>query len=322
MLLTLAMSLMTACSSSEITEISFVESDYVVQVGNQMDIKTVVTPSGAENSKLDWSSSDESVATVHDGTVSGISAGSAKISAVAKNGVKASCKVTVKDIAITSISISDTSMDLKVGKTAMLSARITPEDATQKVKWISSDPAVVYVDNDGKVIAQKSGSAVIACTAGDESDSCLVTVYSDETAATENTTATTEATEATMREIDVESEVEQIKKWYIAARENVDKEVTTSDTEVYSKNGVVTEIVKLRGADGFNYRREYYYKNNKLYFAFYNKGKEEHRMYFSDGVFIRYDDETRVKTDYPNYIDCEFEERVITESSSLIAQYG
>ena len=40
-----------------------------------------------------------------------------------------------------------------------LSARITPEDATQKVKWISSDPAVVYVDG------QRAGESDDICTA-------------------------------------------------------------------------------------------------------------------------------------------------------------
>ena len=64
--------------------------------GESGTITATVSPSNADNRKVIWSSSDASVATVSDGKVSGISKGSAIITATADdNGKSAQCSVTV-----------------------------------------------------------------------------------------------------------------------------------------------------------------------------------------------------------------------------------
>lgn len=95
-------------------------------------------------------------------------------------------------IAVESVTINETELALKKGETATLTATVEPEDATDKtVTWESSAPAIATVDENGKVTAKKSGSAIITATAGEESATCEVTVTNPATAiAFENTTET------------------------------------------------------------------------------------------------------------------------------------
>ena len=67
-----------------------------VAVGNQVTLTATVLPENADNKKVTWSSDKESVATVVNGVVTGVAAGTATISATSVDGGKrASCVVTV-----------------------------------------------------------------------------------------------------------------------------------------------------------------------------------------------------------------------------------
>lgn len=71
-------------------------------------------------------------------------------------------------IGVESVSIDQTSIELKVGETSSLVATVNPENATNKnVTWRSSDALVASVDNNGKVTALKAGSANITVTTED-----------------------------------------------------------------------------------------------------------------------------------------------------------
>lgn len=120
-----------------------------------------------------WTSSDTSVAYVKDGVVSGISAGTAIITAKDKEGdVKATCKITVNNVASSSrISLSNKTGNLTVGKTLYVSAV-----STSALTWSSSDNSIAMVDN-GFITAVSEGTAVI--TAEDKSGNvsfCTITV--------------------------------------------------------------------------------------------------------------------------------------------------
>ncbi len=81
---------------------------------------------------------------------------------------------------VTSITLSKTSLSLKVGATETLTATVLPSDASNKaVTWKSSNTAVATVSTSGKVTAVASGTATITATAQDgsgKSGSCSVTV--------------------------------------------------------------------------------------------------------------------------------------------------
>ena len=85
-------------------------------------------------------------------------------------------------VAVTSITLNQSSATLVEGESLTLTATITPDDADDKtIVWSSSDPSVAAVDNTGKITAVASGYATITATANDGSGvsaQCEVTVES------------------------------------------------------------------------------------------------------------------------------------------------
>ena len=81
---------------------------------------------------------------------------------------------------VTEIILNQTSATLTEGETLVLTATVTPDDATDKsISWSSSNPSVATVDNTGKVTAVAPGIATITATANDGSRvsaSCVVEV--------------------------------------------------------------------------------------------------------------------------------------------------
>lgn len=117
---------------------------------------------------LEWSSSDESVATVgQDGLVTAVGAGTANITVGIKDAnIQSVCDVTVS-VPLESIK-TDESLALIINGTdgADLNAVLEPADATDvDVKYESSDEAVATVDSNGKVTAVGAGECEIIATA-------------------------------------------------------------------------------------------------------------------------------------------------------------
>lgn len=91
--------------------------------------------------------------------------------------------ITVKQagrIAVTSVELNKTSLQMKEGDTETLIATVRPDNATDKtVSWSSSDTGIATVDANGKVTAVKEGAATITAKAGEKSTTCAVTVKND-----------------------------------------------------------------------------------------------------------------------------------------------
>ena len=148
-----------------------------VYVGKTLKLKATVKPAAASNAKITWKSSNSKVAKITNGTVKGIKAGKATITAKAANGKKATCKITVKEIKAKSVTLNKTSLQMNVGETYKLNATIKPSDTTNKtLKWSSSNKNVVKVSN-GTLTAKKAGSATITVkTSNGKKAKCKVTV--------------------------------------------------------------------------------------------------------------------------------------------------
>lgn len=121
----------------------------------------------AEKLTIEWTSSDESVATVDaTGMVVAVSAGEADITAsVTDSEMSAVCKVTVK-VAAKDITVPD-NLDVKLndGNETTVEATVSPADATDvKVSYASTDEAVATVDKDGKVQILQPGECDIVTT--------------------------------------------------------------------------------------------------------------------------------------------------------------
>ena len=116
---------------------------------------------------VEWTSSDESVATVDaTGMVVAVSAGEADITAsVTDSEMSAVCRVTVK-VAAKDITVPD-NLDVKLndGNETTVEATVSPADATDvKVSYASTDEAVATVDKDGKVQILQPGECDIVTT--------------------------------------------------------------------------------------------------------------------------------------------------------------
>lgn len=116
---------------------------------------------------VEWTSSDESVATVDaTGMVVAASAGEADITAsVTDSEMSAVCKVTVK-VAAKDITVPD-NLDVKLndGNETTVEATVSPADATDvKVSYASTDEAVATVDKDGRVQVLQPGECDITTT--------------------------------------------------------------------------------------------------------------------------------------------------------------
>ena len=83
-------------------------------------------------------------------------------------------------VAVTSITLSQSTATLTTGENLTLTATITPSDADiNLISWNSSNPTIATVDTMGKVTAVAPGTATITATATDGSDvtaSCEVNV--------------------------------------------------------------------------------------------------------------------------------------------------
>ena len=122
---------------------------------------------------VEWTSSDESVATVDaTGMVVAVSAGEADITAsVTDSEMSAVCKVTVK-VAAKDITVPD-NLDVKLndGNETTVEATVSPADATDvKVSYASTDEAVATVDKDGRIQVLQPGECDIVTTLTQESE--------------------------------------------------------------------------------------------------------------------------------------------------------
>jgi len=153
--------------------LSMSDKDVTIKIGDTYK-RTAIAVSGAV---IEYSSSDETVATVdNDGKVTGISVGDATITATA-TGYNTSGKkiylaesktynVKVNPILAQSVTLSDPSINLLIGKTATLTATVAPDNTTDKtVLWSSDNEAVATVDAEGLITGVAAGTAKITATA-------------------------------------------------------------------------------------------------------------------------------------------------------------
>lgn len=154
-------------------------TDLKLSLNNSSQLYPVFTPSDASNKTVFWESEDETIATVdQNGLVTGIKAGFTYIKATTEVGnLSAYCQIQVLFKPVISVDISPTFPDLFAGQTCQLSAKFTPEDASnKKVSWSSNNDSVATVDENGLVTAHTAGDAKITVTTDDGNKTNTTTV--------------------------------------------------------------------------------------------------------------------------------------------------
>ena len=155
------------------TSVSLIEKTSV-------DITATPVPANATNFSPAWTSSDNNIAIVDNGVITGVTPGEAVITVTSGN-VKAECHVTVlpiPEVHPDGITLDFNNIDLRKGETIKITAVVTPDNADNKtVTWMTTDNSVATVNTNGLVTAVGGGVAtIIATTANGLTASCEVTV--------------------------------------------------------------------------------------------------------------------------------------------------
>lgn len=168
-----------------VTGLQLNNSEKEVNVGESFNLTTTISPYDADDKSVIWESGNDSIATVVDGKVTGVKAGTVTIKAksASNNDISATCEVTVLQ-PVEGIQLDKNSYTLnEIGDTVQLKANILPEDASNKnINWRSTDEKVCIVSN-GKVVAVGFGTAVIIATTADGGYMATCTIKVDSSAA-------------------------------------------------------------------------------------------------------------------------------------------
>lgn len=157
-----------------------------LEPGEKAALTATVAPENATNRDVEWSSSDNKVATVDaKGVVTAVGPGTATITVKTKDGGKtAKVTVTVKagTVAVTGVELERDYISLRVDESIRLTAIVKPENASNKaVTWTTNNAAVVTVDNEGLCVGKKAGTATVTVhTAdGNKTASCRINVIQE-----------------------------------------------------------------------------------------------------------------------------------------------
>ncbi len=177
-----------AAPAVHVYDITLDSNELTLTAGDTAELTATVLPENADNKNVVWSSDNEDVAVVDNGTVTAVSAGQANITAASQENpdISAVCAVTVEEpeyVPVEGISLESEKIVMKVGEKAAINATVLPENATnKKLYWASADEDVATVE-DGVVTALSEGIAVIIVYPDDNGDiieGCSVIVTNGE----------------------------------------------------------------------------------------------------------------------------------------------
>lgn len=157
-------------------------------VGETGTLSATVLPEDATEKGVTWITTDESILSVEDGTVTALAEGSANVIVTSiDGGYSAICLTTVTQqevpIPVEGVSLSQSQLEIRIGDDGViLEATIYPEDATNKnVTWSSSDETIATVEN-GIILPVAEGIAIITVITedGEFIDTCEVNILPKE----------------------------------------------------------------------------------------------------------------------------------------------
>lgn len=140
-----------------VSGITLSASSTEIKVRETVTVSAALTPDNASDKTLTWTSDKTEVATVDNGVVTGVAAGTATIKATANDGSKISGSIKIKVTAaadpaakITKIALSPKEVSVPVKSNQQLSIKLTPNELNgaslkDKVEWKSANTAIATV---------------------------------------------------------------------------------------------------------------------------------------------------------------------------------
>jgi uncharacterized protein YjdB len=225
----------------DVTGVSLDKSSAQLFVGGSLQLTATVTPDNATFPEVAWSSSNPAVATVSEtGEVTAVASGTADITVRTEDGNKTDvCAVTVK-VQTDGVQLSKDNLELVLDTekaTGNITAKVLPDTLVQDVTYVSSDPAVATVDDNGLVTAVSKGTATITVTdTYKNSSTCAVTVKQGVTAETSISPTSVELV------LGSANETAQITVTPNEGADDVNVGYESSDSKVFTvdSNGLVT----------------------------------------------------------------------------------
>ena len=173
----------------ELTEENQEVSVQVVVPGIKLDKNTLSLQAGksgvlraevfsAAGANVSWTSSDNNVASVSNGTVTAKKAGTATITARQADGKTATCTVTVTGSLVNKVTIDKKTLTMGGGEKITLNATVDPKG--EKVTWSSSNPKAATVSSTSGLVTakkvKKAATTKITAKVGDKTSTCTITV--------------------------------------------------------------------------------------------------------------------------------------------------
>lgn len=161
-----------------VSQITLSQTEMSVKKGTVFWLNATVSPDTADNKKVIWSSSDNSLATVDEnGKVTTLAVGTVTISCVsADNGTAAYCVVEITE-PVTGLTLNAYFQEMVAGTKFVILPTVLPIEAPNKdVTFISSDPTVATVDGNGVVTALVGGTCDIIVTTVESSLKATCTI--------------------------------------------------------------------------------------------------------------------------------------------------
>ena len=142
-------------------EIILDKEEVNITIGTKVILKTRFFPENANNKVFNWTSSNTDVATVSNGTITGVGLGTATITVTTTDGTNLSKTINVK---------VEQGLTIAVGESYQLTTNVLPNNAVNKeLVWSSSNPFMLSVDANGLVTGNVAGTAIITVTSSDGS---------------------------------------------------------------------------------------------------------------------------------------------------------
>ena len=170
----------------ELIKVSDITLDFTsctLEIGKTITIKANVLPSDASNKSVAWTSSNPSVATVdNDGFVTGVSAGTATITATTTDGsnLSASCEITVIEEVKNFFKVND--LSVRPGSTFTLPVELENADKITGFQcniYLPKGVEFVKVDDEYEVMLSSRTTSSHTLSSALQSDgSLLILVYS------------------------------------------------------------------------------------------------------------------------------------------------
>lgn len=154
--------------NNDVNSISFITKDITLPINDSYQLELNIDPKDYDKSKLTWSSSDESIVTVKNGTITSLKQGTSAITVTSPNGVSDTCNVRVEsNVDLENIAFTETSKTLYIGENYQSEINFTPSNIYSEVLYKSSNEKVAKVSNTGLITGISEGETEITATADD-----------------------------------------------------------------------------------------------------------------------------------------------------------